>query len=194
MSVPAFRRTVLRLLAVAVSAGMVLAVAAPGADAAPALPGGGALSSTTYYDNDLVASTSVVTVPSAGVSAFGFIPPQAKCMVSALEYKIYQHITGYVYLTWKFSIKWCYAPYQKTVTQVDPTDSLTIFSPAIRWSHGWSKYVGPLNKFSVRMLYDGAEFQYCPVLIGGANCIGAFHPKIDLYFQGDSTILDMSVT
>ncbi|GAA0743527.1 hypothetical protein GCM10010199_70820 [Dactylosporangium roseum] len=118
-------------------------------------------------------------------------PPAGRmyCQTIWTAYKIYI-VYGPTLLTWKFSFRRCWDG--TNVRTPSSTDSLLVSSPAMRVSGTKNQYIGPAPASVVTMRYEGHEFVYCPLVVGGVQCIAAFHPRIEFTFLGNGGWLNQS--
>jgi hypothetical protein len=168
------------------------------------IPVGGSSHTVVPYDGGLAASIDISV--SATTSAASTTPgktidgvvPVPICRTAAIRYQIYIPVVNVVLMHWLINYKWCILNVNHLISSVSSSDQVTIDSPVMRWSRTATRTIGSTNggrATTVRVLYDGAEYQYCPVTgAGTVSCIAAYHPRIDVYLNNDFSVLDVSVT
>jgi hypothetical protein len=154
-----------------------------GAVASPATADGPEVFVTVTTENATPASGT--TVATLGGGSFSPPTPNAcefacrRCFVTYVTYKIWTVLADLV--VWKFRYRWCAD--EELVYSLTQSESLEYVGPVMRVGGSLQGYVGPRPGETVRALYDGRTFQYCPVTgPTGTNCLWEYHPKIDFYF------------
>jgi len=122
-------------------------------------------------------------------------PVQVTCTTTYLTYQIFRGASifqaEYVFVNWNFVYNWCYDG--TYVRSMSASNQITYVDPTFRVNGTNTHTEGTPPATVLRVNDVGKEFVYCPITgTGGANCLAAFHPSIDVYFNGNGTVNNLS--